>query len=229
MQRHIVKLELELEIDAGTRQEALEIAARATLLIPQKDGIQSVALEMDGKPEGAAAYVRGERMIRGWLDGLLWRCRWYRRRVMKRSGVWTALMQEHPEVARFEFRISDKERSMLGDAAKTETKLLALQLHRRGMLSDDAMYAALDLDRPAILARGPRSFLEPRTENLSRRAGSWPLSGNESWLPPVHEAKLSDMKPLDPNQPIRARYCEHCPRVGYCCVCGQTHGQGGAA
>ncbi len=114
-------------------------------------------------------------MIRGWLDGLLWRCRWYRRRVMRRSGVWTALMQEHPEVARFEFRISDKERVMLGDAAKTETKLLALQLHRRGMLSDDAMYAALDLDTPAILARGPKSFLEPRTENLSRRAGSWPI------------------------------------------------------
>ncbi len=60
MQRHTVKLELELEIDAETRQEALEIAARATLLIPQKDGIQSVALEMDGKPEGAAAYVRGK-------------------------------------------------------------------------------------------------------------------------------------------------------------------------
>jgi len=118
------------------------------------------------------------------LDAILWSIsRAYRRRKIRQSRVYADLMQEHPEIARFDYRISDKERAMLGEATKTQTKLLAMQLHRAGRISDDALVAALDLDTPAILARGrasdqrslgARDLLVEKLTDEAMMHGSWP-------------------------------------------------------
>ncbi len=162
-------------------------------------------------------------MMPNWLDSTLWSisCA-YRRRKIRQSRVYADLMQDHPEIARFDYRISDKERAMLAEATKDQTILLAMQLHRAGKISDDALVAALDLDTPAILARGQAAEqalgrahvhmtitpyqIAMLTEKLTDEAmmhGSWPPSGQamEYW-------------------------CEHCPQYGHCCICGQDHAGG---